>query len=543
MHDDKGEVVRDVNVRQLLPWTELFRAFQIALEPYKLILAASAIVVLTVGWWLLAQIFSVPNSFGGWPPDAGRGANPFIVVTERQGDLLSREFWFGKSGQTSLAEEPFRQPPVHLEPLDKFIRPVTLLIKRTPAQGEWWYALFGLLLTLATWAIFGGAITRIAAVQIARNEKIGLMEALRFSVSKFVSFFSAPLIPFAGVALIAILLILGGFLFLIPWVGDFLASVLWFLPLLGGLIMALILIGLVGWPLMYATISTEGSDSFDALSRCYAYVFQRPWHFVFYSVIALAYGILVIFFVVFVTSFFVYLAKWGVGLTPGVSWRATGDPVNTLFYYAPKSYDWQRLLIQDHAIMQDTVDQFGHKGIDEQAKFDAEGNPIPDPNEAPDLATKERLRAKREQRYNEIFKQRLDEIANGVKGEPPPKGDGMKGAQILAASIVGFWLHVVFLLMLGFAYSYYWSASTIIYFLLRKRVDDTDMDEIYLEEDEVDSMVTSPPAPPPAPVTTPSLPAPVSAGAEAGPAVSSPPMPSEPAKSIASPEAPKTDAT
>ena len=50
-----------------------------------------------------------------------------------------------------------------------------------------------------------------------------------------------------------------------------------------GLIMAVVLVGLVGWPLMNATISTEGSDSFDALSRSYSYVYQVPWHCLWYA--------------------------------------------------------------------------------------------------------------------------------------------------------------------------------------------------------------------------------------------------------------------
>ena len=40
------------------------------------------------------------------------------------------------------------------------------------------YLLLVILWSLATWALFGGAITRIAAVQVARtNERVGLMEA------------------------------------------------------------------------------------------------------------------------------------------------------------------------------------------------------------------------------------------------------------------------------------------------------------------------------------------------------------------------------
>lgn len=543
MPDDKEP--RDLDLRQMFPWVELFRAFQIALEPYKLLLAAAAIVVLTFGWWLLALVFGVDNQFGEWPPNAPRGVNPYVVVTDRRGDLVSAEFWIGSIGkkpaptlpadtpasppdakepdktktppstasdgkttagieiQTSIPEEIAKQPPVHLEPFSKFIGPVTGLFKSNPGHAQWWYCLFGLLMTLAVWAIFGGAITRIAAVQIARNEKIGILEALRFSTSKFLSFFAAPLIPFGGVALITVIMMIGGFVFLIPWVGEFLAAILWILALVGATVMALILIGLVGWPLMYATVSAEGSDSFDALSRCYAYVFQRPWHYLFYSLVAMIYGVLVIFFIVFVTSLFVYLAKWAVSLTPGIHWRATGDPVDAAFYYAPTSYDWQQLLMRDHPLIAD----ISPKAITAQVG---------------DVSEPALRRAKREEidkfllgkavsdpsRYSQAVIDGDKEIMKRLVAELPlvqtqdqlerklfAAGrervyNQMNNAQLVGAGIVAFWLHLLFLLMLGFAYSYFWSVSTIIYFLLRKKVDDTDMDEVYLEEEEEETYPT-----------------------------------------------------
>jgi hypothetical protein len=62
----------------------------------------------------------------------------------------------------------------------------------------------------------------------------------------------------------------------------------------------------------------------------------------------------------------------------------------------------------------------------------------------------------------------------------------MNNFQVVGAVFVAFWLHLLFLAMLGFAYSYFWSVSTIIYFLLRKRVDDVDMEEVYLEKADED---------------------------------------------------------
>ena len=87
--------------------------------------------------------------------------------------------------------------------------------------------------------------------------------------------------------------------------------------LLLGFGQAVLLIGLVGYPLMYATLSTEGSDTFDALSRSYNYVFQAPWNYIWYGVVAVLYGTILVFFVCFMGSLVVYLTKWSLSLTPG----------------------------------------------------------------------------------------------------------------------------------------------------------------------------------------------------------------------------------
>jgi hypothetical protein len=72
------------------------------------------------------------------------------------------------------------------------------------------YAVVFLVISLAVWALFGGAIARIAALHAAREEKISMSLALRFSAGKFFSFFAAPLIPLAPIAVIALVMGLGG---------------------------------------------------------------------------------------------------------------------------------------------------------------------------------------------------------------------------------------------------------------------------------------------------------------------------------------------
>ncbi|MFZ1990106.1 MAG: hypothetical protein WAW96_10090, partial [Alphaproteobacteria bacterium] len=136
------------------------------------------------------------------------------------------------------------------------------------------YAILFLLLCLASWALFGGAVYRIAALHAAREEKISAVQALRFSINKFFSFLTAPIIPLVIILVLGLLLALGGLVGNLGGFGAILLGLLFFLAILVGLLVAFLLIGLAaGCSLMYPTIAVEGSDSFDAISRSFSYVF------------------------------------------------------------------------------------------------------------------------------------------------------------------------------------------------------------------------------------------------------------------------------
>lgn len=178
---------------------------------------------------------------------------------------------------------------------------------------------------LAIWALIGGAICRITALKIARDEQIGPITALRFSASRFVSFFCAPLVPLGILAVIAVLTGLGSLLGAIPVVGEILLGIFLGLGLVGGFVFALIAIGLVGGsPLLYPTIAVEGSDSFDAISHSFSYLFGRPWRMGFYAVVAAVYGAICYLFV----RFFAFLMLVSVHRMVGwaVNWdRSSGN--------------------------------------------------------------------------------------------------------------------------------------------------------------------------------------------------------------------------
>ena len=59
---------------------------------------------------------------------------------------------------------------------------------------------------------------------------------------------------------------------------------------------------------------------------------------------------------------------------------------------------------------------------------------------------------------------------------------GGAGAEASAQHLFEFWLWIVMALVAAYLISFFFTSQTIIYFLLRKIVDATDMEEVYMEE-------------------------------------------------------------
>ena len=67
------------------------------------------------------------------------------------------------------------------------------------------------------------------------------------------------------------------------------AGAIWPLVLIGGIVLAILAIGVVaGWPLMVGGVGVERGDSFQAISTAFSYLYQRPLHYIFYLLVALA---------------------------------------------------------------------------------------------------------------------------------------------------------------------------------------------------------------------------------------------------------------
>jgi len=170
-------------------------------------------------------------------------------------------------------------------------------------------------LFLVIWSFAGGAICRAAVMQFARDERIGLREAVRFAKEKFWGFFFAPVISLLFIAVLAVMLAIGGLVGTVPWVGDIIAGLLWFLAIVAGLGIAFIAIGTVaGGSLFGPVIAAEGSDAFDAISRAFVYIYSRPWKSLLYGFVLLVYGAICYIFV----RFFVWLTLAAVHVFVGL---------------------------------------------------------------------------------------------------------------------------------------------------------------------------------------------------------------------------------
>lgn len=441
---------RGFDISQWLPWTLLFRGLRIARDPKKIALGALGALAMSLGWGAIASVLlsteapTPPTLVEGPTDEQRREYQDALAIYDRDRRTLDyanearRLPWnFGAewpSGPGRVYQTPLRFDPdrsdesdgwttagfaiptsagLVLEPIRQLTLPARMTFSKTNAVFA---GLLMLLWTIAVWSFFGGAICRISALQLARNGNTGLRESIRFVTTRYLSFFGSPVLPFLGVVLVIALCALGGLIAWVPVLNIF-SGALWFLALVGGFVMTLALLGLMlGWPLMYAAIGAEATESFDALSRSFSYVLGRPWNYLFYSIVAILYGAIVMVFVAALAHGVVAMSSYATSLG-----YFTDDGIARLYYYSPELPGWK-------------------------ADF-------------------------------------------GAGAEPT-------GLESIAALLVGFWTHVLFLVVVGFVYSFFWTEVTAIYLLLRRDVDETELEEVYVEEEEEEPFPTATPTVP-----------------------------------------------
>lgn len=425
---DKPLSLQDIQWREVFLFTRIFRAFRIAIRPSKMLLALAALVCMYLGGRFLDVI---------WRFAEGQKAqdlpSPFLDFIEGQAesfDVVVKGViggnWTYPNGVPGGVANFVLLNPVYVW-------------QTHPVFFTFLFAWF-----LVVWAVFGGAISRIAALHVARDEVISPFRAMRFSLRALPSFIAAPLIPLIMVLIFGAVVGLLGLPLYVPSIGSIVTSLLLILAILIGALMMFLVVGSVaGFGLMYPTIAVEGSDAFDAVSRSLSHVFAAPWRLLFYTAVAVFYGTISYLFVriclfvlLVLVHFFIQVFVFGQGAQTWASMWPTPDMAK--LSYMP---DWAAL------------------GVPES----------------------------------------------------------------LAAGVTAFWVYLIIGLLGAYVISFYFSANTIIYMLMRRKVDATEMDAVYLDADDLETAEPQPPTQPaPASPTPPAPPAPSAPSAAESPAVPAP---------------------
>lgn len=140
----------------------------------------------------------------------------------------------------------------------------------------------------AAWGLAGGWIAwREFRGQKATEEALSSAGFLR---RKAVTLCSPVVMVLVFVSVLAVLgWVAAGINALLPWgIGATLLALVLPVLLLLGFIVVLCVLGCAALPMMPAATAAEGSDSFDALSRGFSYLFQRPLEYAGWGGLALA---------------------------------------------------------------------------------------------------------------------------------------------------------------------------------------------------------------------------------------------------------------
>jgi hypothetical protein len=206
----------------------------------------------------------------------------------------------------------------------------------------WWKHAVVAAWLLVLWSVVAGAISRVYAVRIARDESIGVGDGLAFSFSNLRAFLQAPLFVAAAAGLFLGLAALAGAASAVPGAGPFIEVVAHPLAFVAGLVVVVIAAGGVfGLPVMQAALATERNGTLDAISRTFSYVFTKPVAYgVSVSIVTAVAGAIAAFggaFIGFTQRAMVFGASWSAdpsmpidaprAIARGMAFGASGDGV------------------------------------------------------------------------------------------------------------------------------------------------------------------------------------------------------------------------
>jgi hypothetical protein len=403
-----------------LLFPKIFQTFRMAIQPTKFIITFSALAIISLAGWLMdfSKTVCVEHNSAGEtvttelqiymtnPTQVDTFIESYKETSKGQGVFFT--LWhFGSQKFHNILKELFE---LNFSSIATSLADCFTAL-RWALRYHLIYCIIFAAIILAVFSVAGGAICRISALQVARGEKPGLTEALRYSTKRFTNFVTAPIAPIAIIIFIGIFVFFLGLIGNIPRIGELIVGIGLPLALIAGILITVVVIGtFAGFNLMFPAVAYDGSDCFDAISRSFSYVYARPWRMLFYTLIAAVYGSICYIFVRFFAFLSLLFCHWFLRL--GL-WAKNG------------SHEINKL----EAIW-------------------------PEPE----------------------FMKLLDPSALAVTN----------WTEKVAAFLVYIFLLVIIGLVVSFIINFYFSANTIIYSLLRNKVDTTALEEIYSPSDEAE---------------------------------------------------------
>ena len=411
---DQPAKIREVAWSEMFPWLMLVRAVRIALMARVMILGALGMYATMLGWQLLAYAFS-------------RSDDPLIASWLKVTNLWgTKDFWVDPYNNSALeliysATWYLLQAPMAIWQF--LTRPFLELFQHDLSATGFIFLLLCGIWELLVWGLVGGAITRIAALKFTRDEAPGLIAALKHAARKLPSYSLPPLVALIWAAVFGVQLVVIGAAMRVEFLA-LVAGILWPFVLVLGLLMAILLLGtLAGWPLMWATVSVEGTDAFDALSRSFAYTYHRPFRLLWYVLFAILLAVISMFVVKLFAASAIALSDW--------------------------SIDWGL----DERTME-TVVAPGVERIDGPALAPPIDPAVPLVTETDDTS---------------------DDIAPADSPREP--GSMLRGAR----HAIHFWKMMVAVLAAGYQAGFLWVAAVGVYLLMRRDIDGVQLNEVYVD--------------------------------------------------------------
>ncbi len=311
--------------RDNYPWLMLLGTFWLSLHPPILVLAAVGAVLGSLGWWLADAAFisdarlasstalQVDTAYlGAFPGQRRPDSCPLRCDRLSMARALQAEF--GPWPESPLLAVPYR-----------IVRPVIQLVQPSGGWHKMAYYVFGGAWTLAVWSVLGCAISRLAVLHFGREESEQIRRVLQFGCQRAGPLIGAVSLPIVAMLLLVAPLAIAGWLMRWDWFAV-VGGLFWITAFPLAVLMTIVMVGgLAGWPLMWGAIAADDADSFDAASRSYSYIYQRPLRFLGYLALVLAVGLVGWLLVWVISELVLYSATWG--LSWGLGMRRVDELV------------------------------------------------------------------------------------------------------------------------------------------------------------------------------------------------------------------------